>query len=88
MSSQMLDQRGRPIVVVTGIGLVTSLGVGANACWRRLVAGHSGIKSIARFPTDGLRTTIAGTVDDFDVTPASAYDLSMAMAEAMTPEPV
>ncbi len=88
MSSQMLDQRGRPIVVVTGIGLVTSLGVGANACWRRLLAGHSGIKPIARFPTNGLRTTIAGTVDDFDVTPASAYDLSMAMAEAAASEAI
>jgi len=76
------------VVVVTGIGLVTSLGVGASACWKRLVAGHSGVKPITRFPTDGLRTTIAGTVDDLDVTPPSAHDLSLAMAEAAASEAI
>jgi 3-oxoacyl-[acyl-carrier-protein] synthase II len=88
MASQMRDKKGRPVVVITGVGLVTSLGVGASTCWKRLVAGHSGVKPITRFPTEGLRTTIAGTVDDLDVVPVSAHDLSLAMAEAAASEAI
>jgi 3-oxoacyl-[acyl-carrier-protein] synthase II len=54
---------GRPIVVVTGLGVVTSLGAGKTDNWAKLTAGESGIRAITRFPTDGLRTRIAGTVD-------------------------
>jgi 3-oxoacyl-[acyl-carrier-protein] synthase II len=57
------DNLGRPIVAVTGIGVVTSLGVGKSDNWTNLSGGVSGIRRISRFPTDGLRTTIAGTVD-------------------------
>jgi 3-oxoacyl-[acyl-carrier-protein] synthase II len=58
----MQDHRGRPVVVVTGIGLVTPLGLGVAENWAALRAGRSGITRITRFPTDHLRTTIAGTV--------------------------
>jgi len=59
----MRDKAGRPIVVVTGRGIVTSLGVGKEENWRKLTAGESGIRAITRFPTDGLKTRIAGTID-------------------------
>ncbi|HSL79433.1 MAG TPA: beta-ketoacyl-ACP synthase [Pseudolabrys sp.] len=57
------DKKGRPIVVVTGLGVVTSLGAGKSDNWVKLTGGESGIKTITRFPTDGLKTRIAGTVD-------------------------
>ena len=44
---------GRPIVVVTGMGVVTSLGAGKADNWAKLTAGQSGIRAITRFPTDG-----------------------------------
>jgi 3-oxoacyl-[acyl-carrier-protein] synthase II len=57
------DHAGRPVVAVTGIGLVTPLGLGVADNWLALRAGRSGIRRITRFPTDHLRTTIAGTVE-------------------------
>ena len=65
------DQAGRPIVVVTGMGVVTSLGAGREDNWTKLTAGESGIREITRFPTDGLKTRIAGTVDFVPVEPRS-----------------
>jgi 3-oxoacyl-[acyl-carrier-protein] synthase II len=64
MTSATRDKKGRPIVAVTGIGVVTSLGVGKSDNWAKLSGGISGIRRIKRFPTEGLRTTIAGAVDD------------------------
>ena len=62
MSQSSKDHLGRPIVVVTGIGIVTSLGEGKEDNWRNLTSGMSGVRKITRFPTDGLRTQIAGTI--------------------------
>ncbi|HWW49953.1 MAG TPA: beta-ketoacyl-ACP synthase [Xanthobacteraceae bacterium] len=74
------DKFGRPIVVVTGMGVVTSLGAGKTDNWAKLTAGQSGIRTITRFPTDGLRSTMAGTVDFLDVQPFSSTDLSERLA--------
>ncbi|HEY7998463.1 MAG TPA: beta-ketoacyl-ACP synthase [Pseudolabrys sp.] len=57
------DKMGRPIVVVTGLGVVTSLGASKTDNWTKLTAGESGIRAISRFPTDGLKTRIAGAID-------------------------
>lgn len=57
------DKMGRPVVVVTGIGIVTSLGAGKADNWTKLTAGQSGIRAITRFPTEGMRTRIGGTID-------------------------
>lgn len=59
----MKDHLGRPLVAVTGIGIVTPLAWGREANWAALCAGRSGISRIRRFPVDKLRTTIAGTVE-------------------------
>ena len=57
------DTKGRPVVVITGMGIVSPLGSGKEDNWKRLTAGESGIRSITRFSTEGLRTTISGSVD-------------------------
>lgn len=88
MSNDNLDHKGRPLVAVTGRGVVTSLGIGKSDNWKKLTAGQSGIKPIQRFDTRGLKTTIAGTVDHFDIEPYSAFDLSTAMAEAAAAEAI
>ncbi|WFU44454.1 beta-ketoacyl-ACP synthase [Bradyrhizobium sp. CB82] len=80
------DKFGRPVVVVTGMGIMTSLGVGKADNWSKLVAGQSGIRTITRFPTDGLKTTMAGTVDFVSVDPFSSTGLSERMAEMVTEE--
>jgi 3-oxoacyl-[acyl-carrier-protein] synthase II len=53
-------------VVVTGIGLVSSLGIGTEANWRALCAGQSGIATITKFDAAQFATRIAGEVKGFD----------------------
>src|SRR3954463_1411482 len=53
-------------VVVTGIGLVSSLGIGTEANWRALCAGQSGIATITKFDAAQFATRIAGEVRGFD----------------------
>jgi 3-oxoacyl-[acyl-carrier-protein] synthase II len=80
------DSRGRPTVVVTGMGVLTSLGQGQADNWRELTSGVSGIRRISRFPIDGLKTTIAGTVDFVPVEEMSAPALSERIAELVIEE--
>ena len=49
-------------VVVTGLGLVTPLGSGVEASWKRLVAGESGLGAIQKFDVSDLPAKVAGTV--------------------------
>ncbi|MCA9527803.1 MAG: beta-ketoacyl-ACP synthase II [Myxococcales bacterium] len=53
-------------VVVTGIGLVTPVGIGTEATWTALMAGKSGIGPITRFDATDYPARIAGEVADFD----------------------
>jgi 3-oxoacyl-[acyl-carrier-protein] synthase II len=71
------------------MGIATSLGVGKATNWKALVAGRSGVKTIDRFRTDGLRTTIGATVD-FDKLGLLPFVIrterlaEMSLAEALT----
>jgi 3-oxoacyl-[acyl-carrier-protein] synthase II len=53
-------------VVVTGVGAVTPLGIGAETYWRKLTAGESGIRPIAGFDASDLPVRIAGEVPGFE----------------------
>jgi 3-oxoacyl-[acyl-carrier-protein] synthase II len=52
-------------VVITGLGLVTPLGIGVDETWTALCKGQSGISEITRFDASGFDTKIAGEVKDF-----------------------
>jgi len=82
------DHAGRPVVVVTGMGIVTSLGAGKADNWSKLTAGESGIRTITRFPTDGLKTTMAGAIDFLTTERNTATDLSDLFADLATEEAV
>src|SRR4029077_18237007 len=53
-------------VVVTGIGLVSSLGIGTSENWTALTAGRSGVETITKFDASQFATRIAGEVRGFD----------------------
>ncbi len=59
-------------VVVTGVGLVSPLGIGTAETWGALLAGKSGIGPITRFDTSEYPSRIAGEVKDFD--PLAYFD--------------
>lgn len=53
-------------VVVTGLGAITSIGIGKDLFWGNLVAGKSGISLITNFDASAFDSRIAGEVHDFD----------------------
>ena len=54
-------------VVVTGLGIVSPVGIGVAAAWESILAGRSGIARITRFDASAFPSQIAGEVKDFDV---------------------
>jgi 3-oxoacyl-[acyl-carrier-protein] synthase II len=55
-------------VVVTGLGIISPVGIGLAPAWENILAGRSGITRITRFDAHALPSRIAGEVKDFDVT--------------------
>ena len=53
-------------VVVTGIGIVSALGIGTDASWKGLLAGKSGVTRITRFDASAYAAQIAAEVKGFD----------------------
>src|SRR5215467_2330083 len=82
-----MTSKGTP-VAITGMGIVTSLGIGIADNWRKLTAGQSGIRRISRFPIDALRTTVAGTVDFVPIQPFCSTTLAERLAEMVAEEAI
>ncbi len=84
MGQTLKDHKGRPVVVVTGIGVVSSLGEGKEDNWKNLTSGISGIRRISRFSTEELHTTISGIIDwrGDGIYCAPAHSISLAMKSA------
>ncbi|KAF0196391.1 MAG: 3-oxoacyl-acyl-carrier-protein synthase II [Bacillota bacterium] len=53
-------------VVITGLGVVSPIGIGQSSFWQAALAGKSGVGRITRFDTTGFATQIAAEVKDFD----------------------
>ena len=53
-------------VVVTGVGLITPVGIGVEESWKGLVEGRSGIRKLTRFDASAFATQIAGEVEGFN----------------------
>ena len=53
-------------VVVTGLGLITPVGIGVESSWKNLLNGVSGISNITKFDTTGFKSQVAGEVKNFD----------------------
>lgn len=63
-------------IIITGIGIVSALGIGKQAFWSSCSQAISGLKPVINFDTTGLSTNIAGWIDNFkpaDFMPSSAY---------------
>ena len=86
--AKLKDHLGRPVVAVTGIGVVTSLGVGKADNWAALTSGKSGIHPITRFPIDQLNTRISGMVDFLPSSSKGASALTYELAETAAREAV
>ena len=65
MSNETLDARGRPRVVITGMGMLSPLGNTVEESWENMIAGRSGITRITQFDAGELPTQIAGEVKNF-----------------------
>ena len=55
-------------VVITGLGIISPVGIGIPAVWQNIVSGKSGITRITCFDASAMPAQIAGEVKDFDVT--------------------
>ncbi len=61
----LADKRGRPRIVITGMGMITPLGHTVEESWDSLLNGRSGIGPITQFDPTGLPAKIAGEVKEF-----------------------
>ena len=62
----MTAQAALPRIVVSGIGVVSPIGIGCDPFWDNLLAGRSGIGSLSAFPATNLPSKLAAEIHDFD----------------------
>lgn len=60
------SMRDAPEVVVTGLGMVTSIGIGREQFWSSLIAGRSGFKPVQTFDTSSFNVHLGAEITDFN----------------------
>lgn len=66
-------------IVVTGMGMVSPLGCGVEAVWRRLLDGHSGLVALPKEITEGIASTVGGIVPSFAPERPWGFDPALAV---------
>lgn len=66
MSTNYVDHRGEPRVVITGMGAITAAGKDLATTWDALLTGRSGVDKITRFDASDLPCQIAGEIKEFE----------------------
>ena len=69
-----MDRTNEVRIVVTGVGVVSPLGVGANVVWQRLLEGQSGIRNLPKDVANGTGTTVGGLVPTLEEDLIAGYD--------------
>ncbi len=62
----MAKANGTRRVVVTGVGVVTPIGLNTSEFWESVQAGKSGVSELGGFPLEDLKILIAAQIKDFD----------------------
>jgi len=60
------DVSGRRRIWITGVGVITAVGIGRDAFWDGLRAGRSPVRAISRFDASAFRSRVAAEVNEFD----------------------
>jgi 3-oxoacyl-[acyl-carrier-protein] synthase II len=63
---ELVDSRGRPRVVITGMGAITSIGNSVDESWQSALAGISGITEITQFDAGEMPSRVAGEIKGFN----------------------
>lgn len=66
MTTGLSSRKNRTRVVITGMGLISPLGLSPETFWQNLLAGNSGVGPVTLFDASNFRTRIAAEVKDFD----------------------
>jgi len=61
----LAEKKNKRRVVVTGVGIVSSIGIGKDEFWKNLIAGKSGISTVSSFDTSNYDTHIGGEIKNF-----------------------
>ena len=68
-------------IVITGLGVVSPIGMGRQAFWSSMVAGSSGIRPLTSFDASGLAVQFGGQIVDFDPKLAVRCDRAVRMLD-------
>src|SRR6218665_871932 len=62
----MMAEKSAPRVVITGVGVISPIGIGKDKFWTSLIEGRSGIGTLRSVPSDSLPSKLAAEIHDFN----------------------